>query len=525
MTRALTSAIAGLAALTLAVGTANAGTSVQLELAGTYKTNVFDEGAAEIPAYDAASKRLFVVDGATDAIDVLSLSDPANPVKIGSLSSRGYGSPNSVATGRGFVAIAVEAEPKTDPGHVLFYTVQGVYKGAVQVGAQPDMVVFSRDGNTVMTADEGEAAEGGSPNPEGTVSIIDFTHGPHNAQVTTLRFNGYTKPQLRAKGVRFVDPNATAAQDLEPEYIAVSADGSKAWVTLQENNALAIIDVPERSIEDIVGLGSKNFNLPGNGIDASDKDGKINITNWPARGYYMPDSIAAFTAKGKTYLITANEGDDRDDFLPKGEEETVRVKDLTLDPVVFPNAAELQEDENLGRLTVSRINGDPDGDGKYNALYAYGARSFSIWTPEGKQVYDSGDDFERITAAQLPADFNSNNDENDSFDNRSDNKGPEPEGVVVGSDNGHLFAFVGLERIGGVMVYNVDNPMAPKFLQYVNNRDFAGDAEAGTAGDLGPEGLAFVPSYQSPTGTALLIVANEVSGSTTIYNVNRVSLR
>lgn len=517
-------AIAGAAGVMLAAGTAMAGSSVHLELAGTYETGVYDKGAAEIPAYAPVTKRLFVVNGDTDEIDVIDLTDPAIPVKVGALSSRGFGSPNSVATAGGLVAIAVEADPKTEPGHVLLYTVGGTFKSAVEVGAQPDMLLFTRDGKTVLTANEGEAEEGGAPNPEGSVSIIDLKNGPHHAKVTTLGFDGFNgmKAALTAKGVRFVDPSATVAQDLEPEYIAVSADGSRAWVTLQENNALALIDVTNKTIDDIVGLGTKDNSLARNALDASDRDGVINISTWPVSSFYMPDSIVSFSINGKSYLITANEGDDRDDFL--ASEETARVKDLTLDPAVFPNASTLQKDQNLGRLTVSTIDGNTDGDAEYEKLYAYGARSFSIWNTDGTLVYDSGDDLEQITAALLPAVFNSDNAENDSFDSRSDNKGPEPEGVVVGQVHGHTFAFIGLERIGGVMVYNIDNPAKPTFVQYVNNRNFAGDAEAGTAGDLGPEGLAFVPAFRSPTGTALLIVANEVSGSTSIYNVNQVPL-
>ncbi|QNT68884.1 choice-of-anchor I family protein [Defluviicoccus vanus] len=516
-------ATAALASVVLINSAALAKSSIRLELAGSYKTGVYGEGAAEISAYDCATKRAFVVNGDSESIDILDLSDPANPVKVGALSVLDYGSPNSVATARGLIAIAVEAEPKTEPGHVLFYTVTGTFLSAVEVGAQPDMLTFTPDGKSVLVANEGEATEGtGLPNPVGSISLIDIAKGPRHAVVTTLGFEAYNgqKTQLIAKGVRFVDPNATVAQDLEPEYIAVAPDGSRAWVSLQENNALAFVDLKTKSIDDIVGLGSKNFALAANPLDASDKDGKINIVNWPASGFYMPDGLVAFSGKGKTYLISANEGDDRDDFLPGGE--TARVKNLKLDPTVFPNASTLQQDENLGRLTVSKLDGDTDGDGDYDQLFAFGARSFSIWGADGTLAWDSGAALEQITAAALPADFNSDNAKNNSFDTRSDNKGPEPEGVAVGQVNGHLFAFIGLERIGGVVAYNIDNPLAPTFVQYINNRDFAGDAEKGIAGDLGPEGVEFVPAGHSPTGTPLLIVANEVSGSTSIYYVKRV---
>jgi hypothetical protein len=251
-----------------------------------------------------------------------------------------------------------------------------------------------------------------------------------------------------------------------------------------------------------------------NGLDASNRDDAINITHWPVRGLYQPDAIATFKSLGETFLITANEGDARDyDYF---SEET-RVADLVLDPSVFN--AELQVDDQLGRLKTTTVSGDADGDGQHETIFNYGTRSFSIWTPDGQLVFDSGDDFERITAEQIPNDFNATNDENDSFDGRSDDKGPEPEGLAIGKINGQTYVFIGLERVGGIMVYNVTDPYAPTFVQYINNRNFAGDAAAGTAGDLGAEGLLFISAIDSPIGTPLLVVGNEVSGTTTIFRI------
>lgn len=255
-----------------------------------------------------------------------------------------------------------------------------------------------------------------------------------------------------------------------------------------------------------------------NALDASDRDDAINITSWPVLGMYQPDAIALYRLKGQDYLVTANEGDARD-YDGFAEEE--RVKDLDLDPTAFPNADGLQEDEAIGRLTVTSVNGDTDGDGDFDQLYAYGSRSFSIWNKNGQRIYDSGADFERITAKLLPADFNATNDENDTFDNRSDNKGPEPEGVIVGRAYGRTYAFIGLERIGGVMVYDITDPYSAHFVTYVNNRDFNGDAEAGTAGDLGPEGLAFISQKDSPIKKPLLVISNEVSGSTSVFSIEK----
>ena len=265
--------------------------------------------------------------------------------------------------------------------------------------------------------------------------------------------------------------------------------------------------------EPILGL----IRLRSNGLDASDDDGEINITNWPVFGMYQPDAIATYEYEGQTYIVTANEGDAREyDCF----EEEADVEDVVLDPAKFPNAAELQTDGAMGPLKITTTLGDDDNDGEFERLFAYGARSFSIWNAQGELIWDSGDDLEQITAELLPDDFNSTDDENDSFDNRSDNKGPEPEGVVVGKVRGRTLAFIGLERIGGIMVYDVTVPWAPTFETYVNTRDFAGDPQAGTAGDLAPEGLTFVSAKDSPNRRPLLIVAYEISGSTTIFEVN-----
>lgn len=234
---------------------------------------------------------------------------------------------------------------------------------------------------------------------------------------------------------------------------------------------------------------------------------------------YQPDAIANFRSKGKTFLITANEGDARD---YDGFAEEKRVSDLLLDPAAFPNAVMLQEDKNLGRLTVTSANGDEDNDGDFDQLFSFGARSFSIWTETGELVFDSGDALEAVTASTFPSEFNSNNDENGSFDSVSDNKGPEPEGVITAKIYGKQYAFIGLERIGGILIYDVTDATQPEFIEYVNNRDFSGDAEAGTAGDLGPEGLLFIKQSDSHTKNPLLIVANEVSGSTTVHEIKEI---
>ena len=215
-------------------------------------------------------------------------------------------------------------------------------------------------------------------------------------------------------------------------------------------------------------------------------------------------------SKGRTYLVTANEGDARE--WP-GLVEEARVSALTLDSAAFPDAATLRQNANLGRHTVTRTLGDADGNGAYEKLFTLGGRSFSIWSTDGTQVYDSGSDLERITAAAVPANFNASNN-NSTFDDRSDNKGPEPEAITVGEIDGRTYAFIGLERTGGIVMYDVTDPTTPLFVDYLNNRNFA----AGT-GDLGPEGLTFIPARDSPNGRPMLVAANEISGTVTLYSI------
>jgi len=496
--------------------------ALTLEPIGTYASGTFDEGAAEIIAYHAGTQTLYVVDGNEGTIDRLDISDPTAPTLTSQISLSDYGdAATHVAIYGDLVAVAVVAEEKTDAGMVAFFTPDGTPLNAVEVGSLPDQLIFTPDGSKVLTANEGEPNDDYSIDPEGSVSIVDLSNGVENATVTTVGFadfntDGSRSAELPAE-VRIFGPNATVASDLEPEYVAISPDGMTAYVGLQENNALAIIDIETASVTTILSLGFKDHNAEGNGLDLSNEDGMINIANWPVFGMYMPDGLVAFEAAGATYLISANEGDAReyDTF-----EEEVDVADITLDATVFPNAADLQAEAAMGKLEVPNNIGDLDGDGDFDAIYAFGARSFSIWTADGSLVYDSGDAFERITAEAYPEDFNATHDENGAFDDRSDNKGPEPEGVTVGMIGETLYAFIGLERIGGVMVYDITDPIAPVFVTYINNRDFSGDAEAGTAGDLGPEGLAFISAATSPNGVDLLVVANEISGSTTIYQIN-----
>ena len=575
--------------------------TLQLEKVGEYASGVYFESAAEIPAFDAASKRGFVVNPQKGAVDVIDMTDPAQPAHIGMIDATQLlagASINSVAVHDGLVAVAVQAANKTDPGLLALYQASDLkLVGQAQVGALPDMLTFTPDGKTVLVANEAEPSDDYQTDPEGSISVVDVST-PAKPVVRTADFRAFNNQReaLLAKGVRLFGPRASVAQDLEPEYIAVSADGKTAWATLQENNAFAIIDVANARVTDIVPLGYKDHGVEGQGLDASDTDKAADIRTWPGVfGMYLPDAMAAFQAEGKTWLITANEGDARawgEDNAAywagdasKGFVEEFRVKHLInakgwsgragddlppqlnalakgglLNPAVFGycgaeagNPGECRDDNALGRLTISWTQGyqtNADGTPKlytaagvadpvngdrlmYDKLYAYGTRSISIWDEKGQQVWDSGDAMEQFLASDsckagaarnIPCKdfFNSNHEAGDAMDNRSDNKGPEPEGVTVGRIGEKTFAFVGLERMGGVLVYDVSQPQAPVQVDYINTREdwTTKDPSTVKSGDLGPEGLAFIPAAKSPNGKPLLMVGNEVSGTTAIFQLN-----
>jgi len=512
----------------------------------------------EIPAYDPLSKRLFVVNGSgAGTVEVWNIADPRNPVQVGTLRTESYGanlaSVNSVTVSNGVVALAIQANPKTANGTVAFVNAADLGTlSTVGVGALPDMLTFTPDGRYVVVANEGEPNSYGqadSADPEGSVSIIDVSdvRKPVERRAGFSAFNSQVDA-LRGSGVRIFGPGATVAQDLEPEYVTVSADSKTAYVTLQENNAIAVVDIAGAKVNAVRPLGYKDHSLAGMGMDVSNEDGGVNtnsgtplvkIAPVPVKGMYLPDGIANYAVGGTTYLVTANEGDARADW-PGFNEET-RVRDYCtngMDPTRFSgDLANLTRDSNLGRLRITTTpNGNSTGKnaaGQCTELYAFGGRSFSIWNAAtGARVYDSGDGFETITAqlAGTPGydfPFNTGHDEADALDARSPNKGPEPESVVVQRFGKKTFAFIGLERVGGVMVYDVTNPAASKYVTYINTRAGTGTVVKNTngdngivnGGDRGPEGLVVIPAAKSPNGKPMLVVSNEISGTTALFEI------
>ena len=544
----------------------------------------FATSSAEIVSYDTCSDRLYVVNAQDASIDVLSLAvNNSAPNKVGNINlslaaeSAGIeiGAANSVSAKQGLVAVAIEAKIKQNPGLIALYRSDDLsLLGAYSAGALPDMVALSTDGQVILTANEGEPSADYTNDPEGSVTIVDLTDGYSSGkavvkQVSFSAFNvGSARHSEMDENVRITGPvGTTVAQDLEPEYLALNASNTKAYVALQENNAMAIIDIKTASVDSIKGLGEKSWNAAsGNKLDASNKDGVVgNFSSYEQLvGLYMPDTIVSFNVGGSDYIISANEGDGREyiyettqascitanhswdgkEYQVGGDDEDaekytskldecishideVRGKDIVdlVDEAHLLKSA-LDDNNQLKRIKVIH---DKEAYSAEDNIVTFGARSFSIWNDKAELVFDSGSDIAERVFASDEDNFNATNDNNDSSDNRSDDKGIEPEAVEVAEINGKHYAFVGLERQGGVIVYDVSNPAAPVYQSYINNRDFSqpvctevddGECDNDTynlsAGDLGPESI----DYFTREGKHFIAVGNEVSGTTTVYKIN-----
>ncbi len=528
-----------------------------------------NQTAAEIVQYHAETNTIYATNGETNTIAVIdassvstaTMADPINTTTLtlttialpADINGVTLGSLTSIAVSGDLMAVAVPTDVKTDNGYVLFYngldSSAPAFLDSVEVGALPDMVTFTPDGGKVLVANEGEPSDDYTIDPEGSVSVINIlASGEPEETGTTVGFtalNG-TEADLMAQGMMFPNPagrtingtaiTSTVAKDLEPEYITATND--VAYVSLQENNGLAIIDLEELTV-DVVGLGTKSW--AGLNIDIQENDAVSFGQYTGIYGVYQPDTIANFTWKDATFILTANEGDAREYFFDAADEaactaaggvdfdeddgclaytDEVKVEDLTA--AANSELAMLQATGEADDLRVTSAMGDADGNGEYDAAYAYGARSFTIWDQNGLVVYDSGDDFERITASVHGAQFNNGDDENAS-DSRSENKGPEPEALTVGQVGDRTYAFIGTERMGGIFVYDVTNPYDVQFAEYVINRDLTeGLTSDDVIGDLAPESLVFVSAEDSPSGVPLLVVGNEVSGTVTVWQINQL---
>jgi DNA-binding beta-propeller fold protein YncE len=428
---------------------------------------------SEIPAFDRRTNTVWVA--GVVGVDVL---DGEAGTLIEHIDVTGYGLVNSVAIHNGLAALAIEAGPpdRRRAGVVVFYDTRTRLPigDPVTVGSQPDMLTFTHDGSRLLVANEGTpnaVADTAytAPDPPGSVSIIDVE----------------TRTVIATAGVENVPQfgsnlRTNVGMDFEPEYIAIANDGSRAFVTLQEANAVAILDLSLNAFTEIIGLGAKDFSLPGNEFDPKDNDGTVNFINANARGLYMPDGVASYQWRDRTYLVLANEGDFREDNADRSA----------------AGSAPFSAAAPLDRLRIANTDSSPGN------LYAAGARSMSIRDVDGTVVYDSGSILD--TEAHNRGVYDNG---------RSRDKGVEPEGVALLDIRGRTYAFVGLERAtsSAVAVFDVTNPYDARFLDMIV-----------TPGDLSPEGLAAFAFR----GDFYLAIANEVpangatTANTTLYRID-----
>ena len=521
--------------------------------AGQYNV---DGGVMEIVAYNQATEWAYAINGQSGKLAAIPLAGLTAGAHVEALtgteidvkalveaedSTFQYGDMTSVAISPDSttLAAALQAQGSNDAGRVALFTCEEdgtlTLEALVETGAQPDMVTFAGDG-VVLTADEGEPREGYGENiadPKGSVTVVDV----EAQESTVVDFSAFDsqRDQLAEDGIVLKKGSAPSV-DLEPEYIAVS--GGKAYVTLQENNAIAVLDIESQAFEGVYSAGFEDHSTTA--IDLDKKDDAYDPQTYESLlGIRMPDGIAAFTVEGTTYLVTANEGDARE----WGDEDlgtfylSEDERDFGEEGVTSPTGAITAENSGLeGKVVFFKTEDfdglDPEKD------YVFGGRSFTVFqaTENGlEEVFTSGDDFEALTAQYVPEYFNASND-NAVLDDRSGKKGPEAESVTVGTVDGKTYAFVALERTGGVMAYDVTDPEAITFVNYVNTRDFGTTVEGSeeyedgeldkwvTGGDVAPEGLLFLDAASSPNGEPLLLAACEVSGTVAVYQLGSEDL-
>ena len=505
----------------------NAESDVKTKLIARYNSGAYsaDGGSAEITVYNAANGFAYSVNGVKGTLDCVDMRGLKNGDTVETLAGTelkaaelaenagdgfNYGDMTSVAVSPDgkTLAVAMQDADYTKPGRVLFFDCGKdgglTYSGIAITGVQPDMVTFTEDGSKVLTADEGEPREGysadGAVDPAGSVTVIDVA--TKSAAIVDFKAFDPKRGALAESGVVLKKDTAPSV-DLEPEYIAVS--GNKAYVVLQEANAAAILNIDTLRFENIYSFGFEDYSKVA--IDLDKSDGKYDPKTYEnIKGIRMPDGICAAVIDGETYLLTANEGDSR--AWPIGTEtDTNEIKE---------KASPVNGIKPGGKVTwfdVSQYDGLEAG-----VDYVFGGRSFTIFkvTPDGlEEVFDSGSDFERITAQTVPDHFNCSNDTAEAED-RSGKKGPEPENLVVGRIDGHTYVFVGFERTGGVMIYDISNPSDAAFVNYFNSRDYSVDI----MDDVSPEGVAFAAADKNSSGVPVLIISNEVSGTVSVMAIN-----
>ncbi len=504
------------------------------------------EGGAEIPAYHAGSKRLFATNGARNTIDVYDIKDPTKPVRVNRVELKPYGTDvTSVAAGKDVIVAAVHrAEtfsasgvPTTPTGVLVVMDANGnVLSSPDLKGVLPDSVTFTPSGEIALVAIEGqpvcakddvsttanEATDySKAVDPEGGVSIVDLAT-PKDPKVSFVSFSKFGVAEMRAKGLALSKVVNSVSKDFEPEYI-VALNDDKAYVTIQEANGLGVLDVASKDWIEI--RKAQETKLSNVAMDTSDRDsgkGPRNYQNVVGAG--QPDAIAGFKIGSGDYLITANEGDAREYSCLNDD---LRGSSLKVDGRRFPEWKTLSSSAELGRSKVNPNAGDKDGDGDIDTIHLRGSRSMTIFR-NGVPIWDSGELLEKIQIEALGV-ANINGSHSLSSDkstvnfvgqDRSDDKGSEPEGVAAGKVGDSRIAILGLERMSALVVFDVTTPRSPQFVKWMQMLPITA-TPAAQATAWSPEGVIFIPAEKSPNGKALFITSYELSGSLTIHQIEK----
>ena len=523
----------------------------QISLLSNFSANYGNgTSAGEIVGFDKVSKNLFVTSSSSAAyqINIFDLSNPSSAVGVGAIDfSSSFGTKadmsalSSVAinSAKGFgVASLIPTANTTTLGKVGFFNLSsGISLGTIDVGYHPDSVSFSPDGSKLIVVNEGEFSSNSTTNPTGanapgSISIIDVSSitSSNLANLASLTpvtrdfsssnlASGVSLSGIRNSNVAAIGTSGTfissvpdftqaANQDpnaIEPEYASVIGD--KVYVSLQDNNAIGEYDLATDKWTKVTNLGTITQTIDASDQNNSGAANNLIAINQSVKGLPMPDTLATYSKNGKTYVVTANEGDARVD-----DRDVSRFGDIagsdSMNNIIDQNAPSnfpltqtgARANEALGRLNVSRLDGDTDGDGKIDDPTMIGTRSFSIWevTDAGLQLtYDSDNFFETYIR---------DNDLAGWVDSRSDDKGPEPEGLTLGEIDGKTFAFIGMERNNGIFMFDITDPNAPSFFGYTRTSD-------GSNTPLRPEGMSFISAADSPNGQNLLIVGYEGDGT------------
>ena len=502
------------------------------------------EGSHEIATFHAGSKRVFATNGVKNAIDIYDISDVASPKKVGSVALSSYGNDvTSVAAGKDVVVAVVNVSdkfsatgvPTTTNGKIVVFDTNGKVLSSPDVlGVLPDSVTFAPNGTTALVAIEAQpvcakddpatAAKedtdySKASDPVGGVTVVDLS----NPASPVLRFAGFDQFsifEMRAKGIAVSSVVNNVSKDFEPEFVT-AVDNNYAYVTIQEANAIGKLNIGSATFESI----SRAFESKVSRVarDTSDRDagaGPRTYTN--VVGASQPDAIAGFTIGAGQYFVTANEGDAREYTCLNDD---LRGSALKVDARRFPDWSILSGSAALGRAKVNPTIGDEDGDGDIDTIHLRGSNSMTMYR-NGIVIWDSAELLDQIQTKAFGV-TNINGSHSLSSDkstmnyvgqDRSDDKGSEPEGVAVGMVGNRRIAILGLERMTALAIFDITQPRNPVFQEWLQMLP----TKATPAKDVkhwSPEGIIFVPADKSPSGKALVITSYELSGSLSIHQI------